>query len=387
MDREKPDSRAELEDPEQWPYNDVQALAAELDYGVIVGEDRQDLIEHSVEALSLDSDSTPEVTEESSEDADSVEEHADEPSPADSEPDQPIQRTDGGTQTAPETDNIAVGHEGKEKLAPEHAPDDDGTAVEPPDGVNLDGISPDDLEPTTSSTPEESVDQQENQSENAGDATEPEESESGGILDRIRGDSDRSSEEIVNDADSPEEKERRAEMRAQLADSMDGDSTDGAGDRDPSGGGTGQATQQAAGMMVDENVVGQLIAMPFNTASAATGWDGWELTQQERQANAELFIAMCDERGIDVGPTTMFALSMGGTIAGRTMQYKRQKSESSDNTGKERPSSADSSTGETDREQTGNGGGTPRIPESSGNQSESSDSDGFDFDDPSTWED
>ena len=373
MDRDYPDTASELRDPERWPYEDLQRLAAENDYGRIVGEARDDLIEYCVETLEVDSEPADGNQPETTPEPDSTEADSDhEPDPEPEQTEGREQKTDGGTQTAQTIDEISVGHEGEEKLAPEHAPDDDGTAVEPPEGVNLDGIGPDDLEPDTQAAPEPARDRSEPQSESSERQADTDGDDSGGLLSRIKGDQSKSSEDIVEEADTEDERQRREEVRDQLAGAMGGDEST----NDPA---PAESTKQASGMVVDETVVGHLIAMPFNTAAAATDWDGWELSQRERQANAELFIAMCDERGIDVSETTMFALSMAGTFSGRAIQYRRHKSEQADETA-EAPEEEFDLTDPTEGES-----GSAAAPGAREVQSQNSQQDDFDFGNSDTW--
>lgn len=356
MDREYPSSRAELEDKERWPYNDVQSLAAELDYGPIVGEDRADLIDHSVEALDLppteadsqvdretdrqgstvatqgDNTSSQEDVEEDSDRSTATYEPAGD---GDRAPDRG--KTDGGTQTAPSTESIEVGHEGSEKLQPEGAPESDGTAVAPPEGLESEDIDPDLLEPGATESATESsagaTEVEQTGADHGEEVQEPDDSEDqsdGGLRERLGLGGDESSEDVVEEADDPEERERREQFKKKLEGAMGGadqedveDAVDDAGgSQAPS---TSPGTTTAQGMVVDEEIVENLIAMPFNFAAGATDWDGWELSKQERQANARLFVAMCDEHDVDVGPTVMFALSMGGTAMGKTMRYRRYK--------------------------------------------------------------
>jgi hypothetical protein len=375
MDRDYPDTASELRDTERWPYEDLQKLAAENDHGRIVGVAREELIEYCVETLGFDSDTADGNQSETVPDPDSTEEDSDEESdPEPKQTERQEQKTDGGTQTVPTTDEISVGHEGEEKLSPEHAPDDDGTAVESPEGVNLDGIGPDDLEPDNQPAPEPPTDESKSQSESSQRQAETDEDDSGGLLSRIKGDSKKSSEDIVEEADNPEERQRREEVRDQLAGAMGGEQSTG----DPA---SAESTKQASGMVVDETVVGHLIEMPFNTASAATGWDGWELTQRERQANAELFIAMCDERGIDVSETTMFALSMAGTFGGRMARYRRHKSGQTESA----PDEPEEEIYLTDPTEGDSGPATSSSSGGSGNQSQNSQQEEIDFADSSTW--
>jgi len=353
-----PPTPESIEDLESLDYSEKQSLAADHDYGRIVGATEEELEEFLTDALDL---AEPAEQSETAERARDPDEQGD----SEPEPDSDSNTvSDSTTESAStdDTDAIEVGHEGSEKLSPEDAPDDDGTAVEPPEELDMDGISPDDLEPDTGPSP--SPGESETTSETAehqGDADE-----SDGLLSRIKGDESKSSEEVVEDAETEAERERRREVKDQLSSSMAGG--DG-GSGDPAATGS---TQQAAGMVVDESVVGHLIAMPFNTAASVTGSDTWELTAQERQANAELFIAMCDERGIDVSETTMFALSMAGTFSSKAIQYRRETSDGSGEPADPGPS------GGSDRGGSEGQGGSE-------DQSQSSQSGEIDFEDSSTW--
>jgi hypothetical protein len=306
-DVRRPESREELDG---LAYDELQALAADLGYGRIVGEAADDLRAYIDDDLDLD------AVETASDEQTEQREHEQE-NEADEQP----------VETSTETDAVDVGHEGAEKLAPENAPDDQGTALEPPEDLNLDGVRPSDLEPETDETASDDSEPEEAPDDDTGD------DESGGLLSRIKGDSQRTSDEIVDDADSEEERERRQALKEQLSERMDSDpdpSDDVQEDSDDvidtSTSGSGR-THTPNGVVMDESLVGRLIDMPFNAASAATGWDGWELDEREREANAELFVAMCDEHDVDLSPTVMFALSLGGTASGKALRYKRYKNE------------------------------------------------------------
>ncbi|QLH83361.1 hypothetical protein [Halosimplex pelagicum] len=355
-----PPTPESIEELESLDYSEKQSLAADHDYGRIVGTTQEELEEFLTDALDLAEPAEQSETRERAGDSDEQDDSEPEP---DSDRDTVSNSTTESASTG-ETDAIEVGHEGSEKLSPEDAPDDDGTAVEPPDELDMDGISPDDLEPDTDTGPSPSPEKSETPSETAERQEDGDGSD--GLLSRIKGDESKSSEEVVEDAETEAERERRREVKDQLSGSMSG-GEQGSDDPAPTG-----STQQAAGMVVDESVVGHLIAMPFNTAAAATDSDAWELTAQERQANAELFIAMCDERGIDVSETTMFALSMAGTFSSKAIQYRRETSDESDEPADPGPS------GEPDP-----GGSQEQV--SSDDQSESGQSGEIDFEDSSTW--
>ncbi|WP_162991579.1 hypothetical protein [Halostella salina] len=370
-------------------YSDLQSLAADHGYGRIVGEERADLVEF------LAAEAYPRADGDDS--ADSVERDSDR---------QRQQRADGGSAAVADSasdsadsdagvDAVEVGHEGTEKLSPEGAPEPDQAAVSPPDGVEdvLADASMSDIEPDpdagrerrTGSDTDESAD---GASDDPADGDSADSDSGGGPLSALRS-SDKSSEDIVEEADDPEERGRRAEVRERLEEAMDGgrsgqreatqedverevDSADSA-DSAASG-----AAGTANGIVMNEEIVGSLIEMPFNTAASMTDWEGWELSKQEREANARLFVAMCDEQNVDLSATTMFALSMGSAFSGRAMQYRRQNSDSEQIEPPREPP-ADSASSET--ESADSGGVDSAISESDG-----SDSDDFDFSDSSTWD-
>jgi len=350
MDRDYPISRAELEDKENWPYNRVQSLASDLDYGNPVGEAREDLIEYAVDELELP-EATPEperevgreVDRETDRQVDRESAKEETKSESLSRQESPGRRSDGGTTRQriadAGADTIEVGHEGSEKLQPAGAPDSQGTAVEPPGDLESEDIDRNALEgdPARSETDQEAVDEEPDPV--ASDDVQEDNDSGGGLRDRLGlGSNEESPDDIVEEVDDADERERREQFRQTLEGAMDGadqddvdeaiQETESSGAEATSPASTGTTTAQ--GMVVDEEIVGNLIEMPFNTASAATGWDGWELSAREREANARLFVAMCDEHDVNVGPTVMFALSMGGTSMGRAMQYKRYKSDQED---------------------------------------------------------
>jgi hypothetical protein len=360
MDREYPNSRAELEDKERWPYNDLQSLASDLDYGNPVGEARDDLVSHAVAELDLPATAPDrEVGRETDREVDRQvgregppgEEQIETDSPQGTDDDRPVDpnpidddgsegdgepkaTADGGTQSAGSTDGIDIGHQGSEKLSPAGAPESQGTAVEPPGDLESDDIDRDVLEcdaPTSDDVQDDGADEPDPpSSDDVGD-----DDSSVGLRDRLGlGSSEESPDDVVNEADDPAERQRREEFKQKLEGAVGGadqddvdDAVQEASDDGAATAPTPSGTSTAQGMVVDEEIVGSLIEMPFNTAAAATGWDGWELSPREREANARLFVAMCDEHDVNVGPTVMFALSMSGTAMDRAMRYKRHKSE------------------------------------------------------------
>lgn len=346
-------------------YRELQPLAAELGFGPIVGAKTGELKDFIDEQLF---DETGELLHEYSDqppdDEQPVEEVEDEPTPK--EP-----RTDGSGST----DAVSVGHDGHEKLSPEGAPDDNSAAVPAPDGVDLDGVSMDELEASATSDPV-------NEEPEPEESDEQGEEKSGSLLDRIKGDSDRSSDEIVDDAGSEAERQRREDVRDRFEQAMGSPSpTDESVDEEQESSsavaGAGK-THTPNGLVVDESLVGYLIDMPFNTAASATGWDGWELSAREREANAELFIAMCDEHDVDLSPTVMFALSMGGTASGKALRYKRHRDS-------QRADVEDIDQQATSAEESDESRRRPALTGQAQTEQRSTDSDGFDFENSEDW--
>lgn len=371
-------------------YSEKQSLAADLGYGTIVGVSSDDLEEFIASKLFDDAGALREeyvdgdLSTENSEESTSV----DEPPVDDDRDDDVEQRTDGGSST----DSLSIGHEGKEKLSPEGAPDDDNAAVEPPEGVDLDGYSMNDLEPDQNSDPVDVDDDSDNSTQEHENANSPDDSKSGSLLSRIKGDNKRSSDDIVEDADTEEERQRRENLKHQFDKAMNSESsTNGedvaAADRTGDVAGAGK-THTPNGIVVDEALVGHLIDMPFNTAAAATGWDGWELSSSERAANAELFVAMCDEQDIDLSPTVMFALSIGGTASGKALRYKRHKSKTDDVVDAD-PVEEPSDDVDEQRADGGHGdraGGRPQVrPPVKSGERQTGESGGFDFENSEDW--
>jgi hypothetical protein len=220
--------------------------------------------------------------------------------------------TDGGS------DTLSVGHEGSEKLQPEGAPGGSKTNIPAPEGVDADGYTAEDFEHDEDLSDAGHVEDD----DNAGDDGD------GGLMDRIAGGgSSRSSEEIVEDSDSEEERRRKEELKQRLEEQVEegGDPTPEPEETGTNGPESTETARTQGGIRVDASMVESVIGMPFNTAAAATGWDGWELTEQEREDNAELLVAVCEEHDVDLSATVLFALSMGGTLSGKAVQYRRHK--------------------------------------------------------------
>jgi len=110
-------------------------------------------------------------------------------------------------------------------------------------------------------------------------------------------------QEVVDDAETEEERERREEKVGELE----------------------EATDESGNLVLDEDAVAELLGMPFAQADAASEWDGWELSEQEKKTNARLFVKYCEENDIDVSTGTMLAVSMASTVGGRVVRYKKWK--------------------------------------------------------------
>jgi hypothetical protein len=244
--------------------------------------------------------------------------------------------TDGGTDTADGPEPVSVEHEGSEKLSPEGFEDTSTSSIPAPDGVDLNGITPDDLAADPSTDPDPDPD--------ADDAGEP------------------SPEDVVESADDPEERERREDVLDRL---RDADHTADAGDS--------PTPRDAGGLVVDEDLVKTLFGAPFDTAAELTGYDGWELTDAELDANVDLLVAYCRENDVDLSTGSMLAMSLMSTVGPRAVGYLRyRQDDTADTDPPDSPDSAESPSDRTDPEPT----------------PESTDADpagGFDFENPDTW--
>jgi hypothetical protein len=266
-------------------------------------------------------------------------------------------------------ESIDVGHDGQEKLSPKGWDDEAVSSIDPPEGVDVDGFGPDDFEPEPAVTP--TPDSPPTKSDPDPDPEPSDASDSSGLLGRIRGDSDteRSTDEIVEDADSPAERDRRQELLEQLDDA--GGPTVPPEAQEADEGPTPAEAQPR--LVVNQELVESLFRMPFSQAAQATGWDGWELSDAEAQANAELFVAWCRENDVDLSTGTMLAMSLVSTVGGRAAGYVRYR-RTSDTGPQPDPDDAPDSDADTADAQ------APDRPD------ESTDDDvGFDFNDPETW--
>jgi len=306
--------------------------------------------------------------------------------------------TDGGPES------IEVGTEGKEKLSPDGFEDKTVASIDAPDGVELpEGTTPDDLEAEQAEASAESTRTEtddlpttaEQESESA-----PTEAESGGgLLDMIRGDEEpepESAEAVVEEAPTEAERDRRGEVLGALEQATEPDTAEVADAETENDGDGPNPTTMSNGLTVDQDLVETLFGMPFSQLSSATGWDGWELTEQEKAANAELLVAYCDEQDIDLSTGGMLAMSLLSTVGGRAVGYQKyRKSEQSDEPEPveqrpDRDDAPDEST-EPDEQQSPRSaattpaetGGDRAAATDGGNSTEET---SFDPNDPSTWE-
>ena len=323
--------------------------------------------------------STSEEAEEATETTEDTEPEP-EPEPTPTEPEAappdpaPPTNTDGG-------EGVEVGHEGKEKLSPDGFEDESVASIEPPDGLDLpEGTNPEDFEPEPDSPAVDHDPEPEPE-------PEPEQS-SGGLLSRIRGDSGKTetTEEVVEDAPTEAEGERRQELADRLK-GADGGPTPEPEDTDQP---TTSTTSQ--GLVVDEDLVASLFGLPFAQAKNATGWDGWELSDEERDANARLIVAYCDEQNIDLSAGGMLAMSLMSTVGGRVAGYaKHRKTESDDADDGEASASVDRDPEPTPSEETATDGGDEAAPTRSEptrdepSETTEADAEAFDLSDSSTW--
>ncbi len=252
----------------------------------------------------------------------------------------------------PDEEAIIVQEEGSEKLSPDGFDSKNRPEMSAPEGSDLpDDVTPDDLEPTESTR--DPIDSGPDRPEREGHPTEDDDgSDDEGILSKLRNrGSDESqsddepespTEEIVEEADDPDERERRqrvldalngdteeTEERQETPESQsnqtDTDDTSRESQSDPSP----KPAQMQNGMVVDENLLETLFGLPFDQAATVTGWEGWRLSAEEKEANARLLRAWADEQDIDLGPGVMLAMSLGSTVGGRAVGYTRHRRQQS----------------------------------------------------------
>ncbi len=403
-DSERPASK---EDLAGYNYDDLQALAADLGYGRIVGETRDDLVQFIVDELGLRDDPAPEQSQQDS--AVEAEEQRDsDPQP----PELPAgsaedsedatedlqsldEETDGGT------DSVQVDHEGNEKLSPAGFEDESVSSIEPPDGVDLpEDANPDDFEPDADASEQRARGSNaETETQEPADATPDSERDDsgggGGVLSRLTGGSNGSTEtteDVVQDADDPAERDRRDQLRQRLEQATTGGDPEPAGEEPTSDDSeTRETTTTSQGIVMDQDLVADLFGMPFEQAAEATGWEGWRLSETERKANARLIAAYCDERGIDLSTGGMLAMSLMSTVGGRVAGYSRYRKRESDSENSEPVTSDQEPAEHEQREQTEESAVHQRdraaattAAEADGGQP-GSDSNGVDLNDPSTW--
>jgi hypothetical protein len=299
--------------------------ADEADDGADAGEDGPDETEEMADTE--ESHSGPQSGDEGNADTTPTEPPESSPSPRSESPkDSPEPRPETETESPAKTDGgsaVAVEHEGTEKLSPDGFNDESTSSVPAPDGVELpESVTPDDFEPSEHqgerTEPEPDPDPEPEPEPDAGQGDE-----SGGLLDRIRGDSEsKSPEDVVDEAPDEAERDRREDLLGKLENSTEpgaDETTDETAEDGP------DPTTMGGGMVIDESLVQSMFGMPFSQAAKATGWDGWELTKEEKQANAELLVAYCDEQNIDLSTGGMLAMSLLSTVGGRLAGYKRYR--------------------------------------------------------------
>jgi len=284
---------------------------------------------------------------------------------------------------------VAVGHEGKEKLSPAGFEDQNVSSIDAPDGVELpDDTTPEDFEPGDEPASVDRDPEPEPVPE-----PEPENNGQGGgsdLLSRIRGDSSpsESTSEVVDDAPTDAE----ADRREQVLGALEGASDDPTESAEPEGDGDRNTSTMQNGLVMDEDLVASLFGLPFAQAANATGWDGWELSDEEREANARLIVAYCDEQNIDLSAGGMLAMSLMSTVGGRVAGYaKHRKTESDDADDGEASASVDRDPEPTPSEETATDGGDEAAPTRSEptrdepSETTEADAEAFDFSDSSTW--
>lgn len=248
----------------------------------------------------------------------------------------PTADTDGGT------DSIEVETNPGNKLKPANAP----TAIDPPEGMP-DDTRPADFEffPSEPSEPDNSDNPNNpnnpNNSDDFGNSDNPDNRDNADNQNNPSnrdnrddfGNSDNSdnadygfdsffesdepepdthqTRQIVEDAPNDRERQRREDVLSTFEQSTT------ASDPEQPG--------QSPGLVVDEDLLAELIGMPFAQIGGASEWDGWELTKDEKKTNAKLLAAYCEENDIDLGTGTMLAVSLSSTVGGRVVRYNKWK--------------------------------------------------------------
>lgn len=302
-----------------------------------------------------------------------------EPTEAVEDPTDPEPATDGG-------DIVAVGHEGKEKLSPDGFEEQAVASIEAPDGVELpDDANPDDFEPDAAPSAQKNSDPKNSADPDPEPEPEQDNSGSGGLLSRIRGDSEpETTGEVVEDAPDADEADRRAEVLGAIEGASDGPTAE----PEPEAEGDQPNTSTTShGLVMDEDLVANLFGLPFNQAANATGWDGWELSKEEKEANARLIVAYCDEQDIDLSAGGMLAMSLMSTIGGRAAGYARhRKHEQAEAEAEPDAASADPDPDEQAAEAEPVERQTSRSTSTEQTTDAAADGDDFDFGDSETWD-
>jgi len=292
--------------------------------------------------------------------------------------------TSAPTPTPDGGDMVAVGHEGKDKLSPAGFEDEAVSSIDAPDGVDLPAdTSPADFEATDGPQPEP-------EPEPTPEPEPEEKDDSGGLLSRIRGDRSAtespSTEEVVEEAPDSAESERREDVLGALENATAGGTQDTeSGDEGP------ETSQMSNGLVVDEDLMSTLFGLPFAQAANATGWDGWELSDEEKAVNAELLIAYCDEQDVDLSAGGMLAMSLLSTVGGRAAGYARHRRSQSEESAEHQERGNREKSDDHDPEKSGQSESTtseretPSGEDSTTTEATTGDGEAFDFTDSSTW--
>ncbi|WP_158055975.1 membrane-attack complex/perforin family protein [Halorussus halophilus] len=295
------------------------------------------------------------------------------------------------TATEPEETAVVVTEEGSEKLSPDGFESKNRPEVSPPDDTDLpENVTPDDFEPDEESASTSGVTEQHDD-----DESEPEtgdEANSGGLMARIRNDNADSddesgttskTQEIIDDAPDEETRQRRQELKDALDSSVEeGESRTPPDSEENPANPPDSGASEVQGAIVSDALLGSVCTMPFHSAAKATGWEGWELDDREREKLQELIVAWADEKDVDLGPNLLLAMSLTNIVGSRAVGYARyRKSNDRDSTDRERES------GERDRESTGYSDSTERAVKSGDDSRERPEQDTgqFNFEDSETW--
>ena len=89
-------------------------------------------------------------------------------------------------------------------------------------------------------------------------------------------------------------------------------------------------TDDSGGVMDNKELVADLIGYPFDQIQETSDYDGWALTEEEKNVNAELLVRYCRENNLDVSTGVMLIVTATSTLAKKYMGYQKFLEENED---------------------------------------------------------